>query len=95
MNLVFPIYTKYFIVPMKKIFCLETEWAQSVHSKKNSSSTLSLLDFLQNSDKRISFIFRNVVTKEDFNFYIIYITILIVHLTLLMSVFMVQNRVYH
>lgn len=55
---------------MRKIFCLETEWVQSVHSLKSRSSALSLLDFLQNSDKRISFIFRNVATKEDFNFYI-------------------------
>lgn len=55
---------------MRKIFCLETEWIQSVHSLKNRSSALSLLDFLQNSDKRISFIFRNVATKEDFIFYI-------------------------
>ena len=55
---------------MRKIFCLETEWVQNVHSLKSKSSALSLLDFLQNSDKRISFLFRNVATKEDFNFYI-------------------------
>lgn len=55
---------------MRKIFCLETEWIQSVHSLKSRSSALSLLDFLQNSDKRISFLFRNVATKDDFKFYI-------------------------
>lgn len=55
---------------MRKIFCLETEWVQSIHSLKSRPSALSLLDFLQNSDKRISFLFRNVATKEDFNFYI-------------------------
>ena len=55
---------------MRKIFCLETEWVQSVHCLKNRSSALSLLDFLQNSDKRISFLFRNVATKDDFRFYI-------------------------
>lgn len=60
----------FIILYMRKIFCLETEWVQNVHSLKSKSSALSLLDFLQNSDKRISFLFRNVATKEDFNFYI-------------------------
>lgn len=55
---------------MRKIFCLETEWEQSVHSLKNRSSALSLLDFLQNTDKQISFVFRHVATKSDFQFYI-------------------------
>ena len=47
---------------MRKIFCLETEWVQSIHSLKSRPSALSLLDFLQNSDKRISFLFRNVAS---------------------------------
>lgn len=37
---------------MNKIFCLETEWDQTIHDLKKKSTVLSLLDFLQNAQKK-------------------------------------------
>ena len=36
---------------MNRIFCLETEWDQTVHDLKSKSSALPLLDFLENTIK--------------------------------------------
>lgn len=54
---------------MNKIFCLETEWDQTVHDLKKKSTVLSLLDFLQNAQK-IEYAFRQVATYIDFKYYI-------------------------
>lgn len=56
-------------ISMGKIFCLETEWNQTVHDLKFKPSALSLLEFLENS-AGIPFIHRAVATEQDFNFYI-------------------------
>ncbi len=54
---------------MNRIFCLETEWDQTVHDLKSKSSALPLLDFLENTIK-IEYTFRQVVTEFDFKYYI-------------------------
>ena len=36
---------------MNRIFCLETEWEQTVHDLKSKSAVLPLLDFLRNTIK--------------------------------------------
>lgn len=56
---------------MNKIFCLETEWDQTIHDLKKKSTVLSLLDFLQNAQKKkIEYTFRQVATYSDFEYYI-------------------------
>lgn len=54
---------------MNKIFCLETEWDQSMHDLKKKSTVLPLLDFLENAIN-IEYTFRQVATESDFNYYI-------------------------
>lgn len=54
---------------MKKIFCLETEWEQTEECLKEKSSVLPLLDFIHNT-LDIDYIFRNVATYDDFEYYI-------------------------
>ena len=54
---------------MNRIFCLETEWEQTVHDLKSKSAVLPLLDFLRNTIK-IDYCFRQVATKFDFRYYI-------------------------
>ena len=54
---------------MNRIFCLETEWEQTVHDLKSKSAVLPLLDFLRNTIK-IDCCFRQVATKFDFRYYI-------------------------
>lgn len=54
---------------MNKIFCLETEWDQTIHDLKKKSTALSLLDFLQKNQK-IEYAFRQVATEHDFEYYI-------------------------
>ena len=54
---------------MNRIFCLETEWEQTVHDLKSKSAVLPLLDFLKNTIK-IDYSFRQVATKFDFRYYI-------------------------
>lgn len=53
---------------MNKIFCLETEWDQSMHDLKKKSTVLPLLDFLENAIN-IEYTFRQVATESDFNYY--------------------------
>lgn len=57
---------------MSKIFCLETEWIQSVHDLKTDSYVKPLLDFLYTTgiyNGIDAYTFRNVCCKEDFNYY--------------------------
>lgn len=54
---------------MKKIFCLETEWTQSIHDMKDSSLVQPLLEYV----KRVNgtqLAFRSVATKSEFDYYI-------------------------
>ena len=53
-----------------KIFCLETEWEQSVFDMKYEPQAKPMLEFLNNSTSRIGFAFRQVATKSDFDYYI-------------------------
>lgn len=56
---------------MDKIFCLETEWDQSVHDLKMKSAVLPLLEFTENKyNLNIPHIFRQVATASDFDYYI-------------------------
>lgn len=54
---------------MNRIFCLETEWDQTMHDLKKKSTVLPLLDFLENTIN-IEYTFRQVATESDFNYYI-------------------------
>ncbi len=54
---------------MNRIFCLETEWDQTLHSLKSKSTAQSLLSFFEVS-LGVKNVFRQVATREDFNFYI-------------------------
>ena len=54
---------------MNKIFCLETEWDQTLHDLKKKSPVLPLLDFLENAIK-VDYTFRQVATESDFKYYI-------------------------
>ncbi len=53
---------------MSSIFCLETEWDQTVHDMKKDSSVYHLLQYLGSMD--IEFVFRQVATKSDFEYYL-------------------------
>lgn len=56
---------------MNKIFCLETEWDQSRHDLKMKSAVQPLLEFIENKyNLNVPYIFRQVATKSDFNYYI-------------------------
>ena len=52
---------------MNRIFCLETEWDQTMHDLKKKSTVLPLLDFLENTIN-IEYTFRQVATESDFNY---------------------------
>ncbi len=52
-----------------KIFCLETEWEQSIYDLKYDSQAQPILEFLYNSNG-LDFAFRQVATKSDFDYYI-------------------------
>ena len=52
-----------------KIFCLETEWEQSVYDLKYESQAKPMLEFLKNSSG-LDYSFRQVATKSDFDYYI-------------------------
>jgi hypothetical protein len=52
-----------------KIFCLETEWEQSVYDLKFESQAKPMLEFLKNSNG-IDYSFRQVASKSDFDYYI-------------------------
>lgn len=54
---------------MNKVFCLETEWTQTIHDLKNKSTVLSLLEFL-NGSLNVPYVFRQVAALEDFDYYI-------------------------
>ena len=54
---------------MSRIFCLETEWTQSVHDLKDKSTVLSLLEFMEGA-RQVPYVFRQVATLEDFDYYI-------------------------
>lgn len=55
---------------MNKIFCLETEWTQSVHDMKNASQVLPLLEFAKHcNDMYIPYAHRTVATRSEFDYY--------------------------
>ena len=54
---------------MSKIFCLETEWTQSVHDMKKVSPVQSLLEFVSNT-LDVQYVFRQVAVLQDFDYYI-------------------------
>ena len=54
---------------MSRIFCLETEWTQSIHDLKDKSTVHSLLEFIEGT-LQIQYVFRQVATLEDFDYYI-------------------------
>lgn len=53
---------------MSSIFCLETEWEQSVHDMKRDSSARPLLEYLKSLGTE--FVFRQVATLSDFRYYL-------------------------
>ncbi len=54
---------------MSSIFCLETEWEQSIHDMKKESSVRPLLQYL-NASEGIEFVFRQVATRAEFEYYL-------------------------
>ena len=54
---------------VNKVFCLETEWEQSVYDLKYDSQAKPLLEFFSNSCG-VNFSFRQVATPSDFKYYI-------------------------
>ncbi len=54
---------------MSKVFCLETEWTQTVHDLKEKSTVLSLLEFI-NGALDVPCVFRQVAASGDFDYYI-------------------------
>jgi len=54
---------------MSKIFCLETEWMQSIHDMKSESMAKPLLDFLRTC-QGVQTVFRQVATRADFDYYL-------------------------
>ncbi len=54
---------------MNRVFCLETEWTQTVHDLKKKSTVLSLLEFM-NGALDVPYVFRQVAALEDFDYYI-------------------------
>ena len=56
---------------MNKIFCLETEWVQTIHDLKKKSTVLSLLELVNSTfNEEIPFVFRQVATTSDFCYYL-------------------------
>ena len=54
---------------MSGIFCLETEWEQSIHDMKKESSVRPLLQYL-NASEGTEFVFRQVATRTEFEYYL-------------------------
>ena len=55
---------------MNKIFCLETEWTQSVHDMKSASQVLPLLEFAKHCEGMIvPYVHRKIATKAEFDYY--------------------------
>ncbi len=54
---------------MSSIFCLETEWEQTIHDMKKDSSARPLLQYLRASDGT-EYVFRQVATKSEFEYYL-------------------------
>ena len=54
---------------MSSIFCLETEWEQSIHDMKKESSVRPLLQYL-NASEGTEFVFRQVATRAEFKYYL-------------------------
>ncbi len=54
---------------MNNIFCLETEWTQSIHDLKDDSSVLPLLEYIKRVN-RTKLVFRQVATMTDFDYYL-------------------------
>ena len=54
---------------MDRIFCLETEWRQDVQDLKEKSMAHSILEFYESTLGK-QFVFRQVATLEDFEYYI-------------------------
>ena len=52
-----------------KVFCLETEWTQTIHDLKKKSTVLSLLEFV-NGALGVPYVFRQVAAFGDFDYYI-------------------------
>ena len=56
---------------MNRIFCLETEWVQTIHDLKRKSTVLSLLELVNSTfDEDIPFVFRQVASLSDFCYYL-------------------------
>lgn len=53
---------------MSSIFCLETEWDQSIHDMKKESSVRPLLQYLTTTGTE--YIFRQVATLSEFEYYL-------------------------
>ncbi len=53
---------------MSSIFCLETEWDQSIHDMKKDSSVRPLLQYLNTLG--IEYVFRQVATLAEFKYYL-------------------------
>lgn len=58
---------------MSGIFCLETEWEQTIHDMKTDSSARPLLQYLKAADGAES-VFRRVATKAEFEYYLEYLS---------------------
>ena len=63
------LYNSLKLTSMKRIFCLETEWDTSLHALKSKSTVQSLLGFFEES-LGVPYVFRQVATLDDFDFYI-------------------------
>lgn len=53
---------------MSSIFCLETEWEQSIHDMKKESSVRPLLQYLATIGTE--YVFRQVATLSEFEYYL-------------------------
>lgn len=53
---------------MSRIFCLETEWNQSIHDMKKEPSARPLLEYLKSLNTE--FVYRQVATASEFKYYL-------------------------
>lgn len=53
---------------MSSIFCLETNWDQSIHDMKKESSARPLLEYLKS--RGVEYVFRQVATLSEFHYYL-------------------------
>lgn len=58
---------------MRKILCLETEWALNGSKINDKASVKPLLDFLRDSLDYVDYDYRTVATKEDLRYYLKYL----------------------